>query len=89
MPFEVLFLNQETPTSTVIPIDPDLLPSRPRILTAIYDFNTNDFYVKWLLDNNGGSNITQITIRFLTYDINGVFGSVITRSNWYGFYLLK
>lgn len=52
------------------------MPSKPRILVAVYDPNKSQFYLKWLLDNNGGSNIEELNVTFLEYN----FGSEKTFS---------
>ncbi len=51
------------------------VPSTPRILTAIYDAKTKSFYLRWLYNDNGSSNLEKLSISFLQYDtqVEGAF----------------
>ena len=57
--------------STTTPVDPSLLPSRPRILVAAFNLLNKEFYLKWLINSNGGSNIEELEVKFLKYDTSG------------------
>ena len=64
--------EQPQDETTVAPIDPSLLPSRPRILVTAFDAQRKEFYLKWLLDNNGGSSLTEVNVTFLEYSTSGL-----------------
>jgi hypothetical protein len=58
--------------TTVNPIDPLLLPSKPRILVSIYDKINSNFYIKWLVDSNGGSELEELNVTFVEYNNIGI-----------------
>ena len=59
--------------STQAPIsDPSLIPSRPELTQAFYISQFRSLQLRWLLEGNGGSSLTQITVSFLTYGVNGL-----------------
>ncbi len=70
---EILLLNipsdqvTSQQESTSAPIDPSLLPSKPTILVSLYDKLNGNFYLKWLLDNTGGSELEELNVTFLEY----------------------
>ena len=60
-------------SSTEPPIsDPSLIPSRPELIQAFYISQFRSLQLRWLLASNGGSSLTQITVSFLTYGVNGL-----------------
>ncbi len=71
--FEILLLNKPVDQvtsqqeSTSAPIDPLLLPSKPKILASLYDKLNRNFYLKWLLNNTGGSELEELNVTFLEY----------------------
>lgn len=82
-PFELIIVNKDQldDSTTVQPIvDPSLLPSKPVIEQAVYAFKS--LFIKWSLDNNGGSDINQIAIFVLRYGLNGVV-STYTQGNFF------
>ncbi len=69
-PYELFIYNDENTLpeeATVAPIDQLLLPSKPRILLSIYDKLNSNFFLKWLLDNTGGSELEELNVTFLEY----------------------
>lgn len=68
------------PTTT---LEPSQVPSTPRILTAIYDAKTKSFYLRWLYNDNGSSNLEKLSISFLQYDtqVEGVITKGIYLKN--------
>lgn len=71
-PARVNILNKDQialSTTTEKDIDITKLPSQPVIELAVYVFKS--LFIQWKLENNGGSEINQINIYGLDYDING------------------
>lgn len=64
-PVDLVVINDDD-----IIVDPSLKPSRPTITNATYSSKT--LYIEWKLDNNGGSNLTEITVSFLRYGTSGL-----------------
>jgi hypothetical protein len=74
-PVDLFIYNEPEPTqdeTTVASIDPSLLPTKPRILVTAFDAQRKEFYLKWLLDNNGGSSLTEVNVTFLEYSTSGL-----------------
>jgi len=67
-----IYNNDQTELTTVNPIDPLLLPSKPRILVSIYDKINSNFYIKWLVDSNGGSELEELNVTFVEYNNFGI-----------------
>jgi len=67
-----IYYNDQTELTTVNPIDPLLLPSKPRILVSIYDKINSNFYIKWLVDSNGGSELEELNVTFVEYNNIGI-----------------
>lgn len=63
--------NETTNDLTTMSVDTSLTPSKPRILLAAYNLLNKEFYLKWLVDSNGGSNIEEIEVKFLKYNSSG------------------
>jgi hypothetical protein len=57
---------------TTAQIDQSLLSSKPRVLVAAYDVLNNQFYLKWLLDSFGNSNLVELNVNFLEYNSSGI-----------------
>lgn len=73
-PVDLYIFNDDnnTPSDlTTTPVDSSLLPSRPRILVAAYNLLNKEFYLKWLVNSNGGSNIEEVEVKFLKYGGTG------------------
>ena len=83
-PYELIIYNNQVTSqqeSTSAPIDPLLLPSKPRILASLYDKLNGNFYLKWLLDNTGGSELEELNVTFLEYGSGPV--KTFFKSNYY------
>ena len=63
--------GQDSSTSPPIS-DPSLIPSRPDLIQAFYISQFRSLQLRWSLASNGGSSLTQITVSFLTYGVNGL-----------------
>jgi hypothetical protein len=61
-------------TLSPVTIDPSILPSKPIIEQAIYAFES--LFIKWSLQENGGSDINQITIYILNYGNSGITNTI-------------
>lgn len=72
-PYDLLNKDEasENDNSTITPIDQSLLPSQPRIQVAAFDYVDKKFYLKWLVDSNGGSAIEKVEVTFLEYNSAG------------------
>lgn len=62
---------------TTTPVDTSLTPSKPRILLAAYNLLNKEFYLKWLVDSNGGANIEEIEVKFLKYNSSGPVEAIV------------
>jgi hypothetical protein len=69
--------NTPIPDSTTTPVDTSLIPSKPRILLAAYNLLNKEFYLKWLVDSNGGSIIEEIEVKFLKYNSTGPVEAIV------------
>ena len=63
--------NQTISDSTTATVDTSLTPSKPKISVAAYNILDKQFYLKWLVDSNGGSDIEEIEVKFLKYNSFG------------------
>jgi hypothetical protein len=72
-PYDLIIKDEasENDNSTITPIDLSLLPSEPRIQVAAFDYVDKTFYLKWLVDSNGGSAIDKVEVTFLDYNNAG------------------
>ena len=72
-PYDLLNKNEvsENDYTTSTPISQSLLPSMPRIQIAAFDYLDKIFYLKWLVDSNGGSPIEKVEVTLLEYNNAG------------------
>lgn len=71
-PFQIKLLNK--------PIDPSLLPIKPVILNATFDFISNKFIIKWnSLEIN--RQVFEISLTFTILGTTGLPLNTVTESN--------
>lgn len=55
------------------------VPSKPKIISLIYDDLTEALNIKWTLESNGGSMLSNVEISIFPLDSNGVPNGVTRR----------
>lgn len=55
------------------------IPTKPKIISLIYDDLTEVLNIKWTLESNGGSMLSKIEVSIFPLDSNGVPSGQTTR----------